>query len=62
MDYTDKVICADIHTRFRTKRLIKEAGGKTVLGMDDLMTSSVNGSGYNPDYGILGSNKATEDS
>ena len=62
VDYTDKVICADIHTRFRTKRLIKEAGGKTVLGMDDLMTSSVNGSGYNPDYGILGSNKATEDS
>ena len=60
VDYTDKVICADIHTRFRTKRLIKEAGGKTVLGMDDLMTSSVNGSGYNPDYGILGSNKATE--
>ena len=62
VDYTDKVICADIHTRFRTKRLIKEAGGKTVLGMDDRMTSSVNGSGYNPDYGILGSNKATEDS
>ena len=62
VDYTDKVICADIHTRFRTKRLIKEAGGKTVLGMDDLMTSSVNGSEYNPDYGILGSNKATEDS
>lgn len=62
VDYTDKVICADIHTRFRTKRLIKEAGGKTVLGMDDLMTSSVNGSGYNSDYGILGSNKATEDS
>lgn len=62
VDYTDKVICADIHTRFRTKHLIKEAGGKTVLGMDDLMTSSVNGSGYNPDYGILGSNKATEDS
>lgn len=62
VDYTDKVICADIHTRFRTKRLIKEAGGKTVLGMDDLMTFSVNGSGYNPDYGILGSNKATEDS
>lgn len=62
VEYTDKVICADIHTRKRTKKLIKEAGGKIVLGMDDLLTSSVNGSGYNADYGILGSNKATEDS
>ncbi len=60
VDYTDKVICADIHTRARTKRLIKEAGGKVVLGMDDLLTAPVDGSGYNPDYGILGSNKATE--
>ncbi len=62
LDYTDKVICADIHTRARTKRLIKAAGGDVVLGMDDLLTASVDGSGYNPDYGILGSNKATEDS
>jgi len=61
VDYTDKVICADIHTRMRTKRLIKEAGGKVVLGMDELLNAPVNGSGYNPDYGILGSNKATED-
>ncbi len=61
VDYTDRVICADIHTRHRTKRLISQAGGKVVLGMDELLTSSVNGSGYNPDYGILGSNKATED-
>lgn len=60
VDYTDKVICADIHTRARTKRLIQEAGGKVVLGMDELLTAPVNGSGYNPDYGILGSNKATE--
>ena len=61
LDYTDKVICADIHTRARTKRLVKAAGGDVVLGMDDLLTATVNGSGYNPDYGILGSNKATED-
>ena len=59
--YTDKVICADIHTRKRTKRLIQQAGGTVVLGMDELLTESVNGSGYNPEYGILGSNKATED-
>jgi len=59
--YTDKVICADIHTRKRTKRLIQQAGGTVVLGMDDLLTAPVNGSGYNPEYGILGSNKATED-
>ena len=59
--YTDKVICADIHTRKRTKRLIQQAGGSVVLGMDDLLTAPVNGSGYNPEYGILGSNKATED-
>ncbi|MDD6881537.1 MAG: coenzyme F420-0:L-glutamate ligase [Firmicutes bacterium] len=60
VDYTDKVICADIHTRARTKRLIKEAGGKVVIGMDELLNAPVNGSGYNPEYGILGSNKATE--
>ena len=59
--YTDKVLCCDIHTRARTKRLIKEAGATVVLGMDDIMTESVNGSGYNSDYGLLGSNKATED-
>ena len=61
VEYTDKVICADIHTRQRTKRLIKAAGGDVVLGMDDLLNAPVDGSGYNPDYGILGSNKATED-
>ncbi len=59
--YADKVLCCDIHTRARTKRLIKEAGASVVLGMDDILTESVNGSGYNPDYGLLGSNKATED-
>lgn len=61
VDYAENVICADIHTRARTKRLIKDAGAKIVLGMDELLNAPVNGSGYNPDYGILGSNKATED-
>lgn len=60
LDYTDCVLCCDIHTRKRTKRLVKEAGGRIVLGMDDLLNAPVDGSGYNPDYGILGSNKATE--
>ena len=58
----DAVITADIHTRARSKRLLKAAGCKTVLGLDDLMTAHVNGSGYNDSYGLLGSNKATEDS
>lgn len=62
VEYTDKVICCDIHTRNRTKRLIKQKGANIVLGLDELLTESVNGSGYNPDYGILGSNKATEES
>lgn len=62
LKYTDKVLTCDIHTRARSKRLLKEAGAKVVLGLDDLMTKSVDGSGYNEKYGILGSNKATEDS
>lgn len=62
LDYTDCVLCADIHTRKRTKRLLKAAGGRIVLGLDDLLTEPVDGSGYNPEYGILGSNKATENS
>ncbi len=62
VDYADNILCADIHTRKRTQRLIKAAGGKNVLTMADLMNEPVDGSGYNPDYGILGSNKATEDS
>ena len=60
LNYTNKVITCDIHTRARSKRLLR-AKGATVLGMDDIMTSSVDGSGFNPNYGILGSNKATED-
>ena len=58
---TDAVITADIHTRARSKRLLKAAGCKTVLGLDDLMTASVDGSGFNETYGLLGSNKATEE-
>lgn len=60
--YTDSVITCDIHTRARSKRLLKAAGVKTVLGLDDILTSPVDGSGYNANYGLLGSNKATEDS
>ena len=60
LPYTDKVLTCDIHTRKRTKRILKEAGAKVVLGMDDILTAPVNGSGYNEMYGLLGSNKSTE--
>ena len=58
---TKNVLCCDIHTRFRTKRRLMKAGAEKALGLDDLMTESVNGSGYNEKYGLLGSNKSTED-
>ena len=61
LNYTDCIINCDIHTRVRTKRILKENGAKIVCGLDDLMTESVNGSGYNTKYGLLGSNKSTED-
>lgn len=61
LNYTDKVLTCDIHTRFRTKRILKEKGAKVVLGLDDILTSSINGSGFNSKYGLLGSNKASED-
>ena len=61
LKYTDCVINCDIHTRVRTKRILKENGAKIVCGMDDIMTASVNGSGYNEKYGLLGSNKSTEE-
>ena len=61
LDYTDKVLNCDIHTRNRTKRILKEKGAKIVLGLDDIMTKPVNGSGYNAKYGLLGSNKSTEE-
>ena len=61
LDYTDTVITCDIHTRERSKRLLRAAGAKVVLGLDDLMTAPVDGSGCNPTYGLLGSNKATDE-
>ena len=61
LNYTKYVLACDIHTRRRTKRILKEAGAKVVLGLDEIMTAPVNGSGFNKDYGLLGSNKATED-
>ena len=61
LDYTDKVLCCDIHTRARTKRILKLAGADVVLGLDDILNAPVNGSGYNENYGLLGSNKATEE-
>ncbi len=61
LDYTKKVLNCDIHTRERTRRILKNAGAEVVYGLDQILTSSVNGSGYNEDYGLLGSNKATEE-
>ncbi len=60
LNYTKSVLCCDIHSRQRSKRLLKAAGAEKVYGLDDIMNSSVNGSGFNADYGLLGSNKATE--
>ncbi len=61
LDYADCILTCDIHTRKRTKRILKEAGAKVVCGLDDIMNAPVNGSGYNEKYGLLGSNKSTED-
>ena len=61
LDYTDCVLTCDIHTRARTKRILKAAGAKVVCGLDDIMNAPINGSGYNEKYGLLGSNKSTED-
>ncbi len=60
LNYTKHVLCCDIHSRARSKRLLKAAGAEVVLGLDDILTAPVNGSGYNADYGLLGSNKSTE--
>jgi len=62
LKHTEHVLCCDIHTRERTKRLLTKAGAKSVFTLDDVMNKPVNGSGYNDVYGLLGSNKATEDS
>lgn len=61
LDYTDCVLTCDIHTRARTKRILKAAGAKAVYGLDEILTEPVNNSGYNTKYGLLGSNKSTED-
>ena len=61
LPYTKNVLCCDIHTRARTKRILKAAGAEIVLGLDEILNAPVNGSGFNADYGLLGSNKATED-
>lgn len=62
LNHTKNVLCCDIHTRKRTKRILKALGAEKVYGLDDIMTESINGSGYNSQYGLLGSNKATENS
>ncbi|MCL2106473.1 MAG: coenzyme F420-0:L-glutamate ligase [Oscillospiraceae bacterium] len=61
LEFSPHVLCCDIHTRFRSKRLLREAGAETVYGLDEVLSAPVNGSGYNEKYGLLGSNKATED-
>ena len=62
LKYTKNVICADIHSRFRTKKILKNAGGEKVVTLDEILNKSVDGSGYNEQYGVLGSNLATENS
>jgi len=62
LDYTKSVLACDIHSRKRTRRILKESGAHKVYGLDDILTKPVDGSGYNETYGLLGSNMATEDS
>ena len=62
LKYTGTVLTCDIHSRVRNKRILKAAGAKCVVGLDDILNESVDGSGYNSSYGLLGSNKSTEDS
>ena len=61
LPYTKNVLCCDIHTRARTKRILRAAGAEKVFGLDEILSESVNGSGFNEHYGLLGSNKATEE-
>lgn len=61
LDYTDCVLCCDIHSRKRTKRILNKHNARIVYGLDDILTSSVDGSGFNELYGLLGSNKSTEE-
>ncbi|WP_339809639.1 coenzyme F420-0:L-glutamate ligase [Paenibacillus sp. FSL R7-0189] len=62
LNYTKNVLTCDIHTRFRTKRILTNNGAEKVFGLDDILTQSIDGSGFNEAYGLLGSNKATEES
>lgn len=61
LDYTKDVLTCDIHTRVRTKKMLEESGAETIYGLYEVMNKSINGSGFNPDYGLLGSNKSTEE-
>ena len=61
LNYTNDVLSCDIHTRYRTKKMLEEAGASTVYGLYEIMNEPVNGSGFNPNYGLLGSNKSTEE-
>lgn len=62
LDYTKSVLCCDIHSRFRTKRILKANGGEKIYSLDNILSESIDSSGFNESYGLLGSNKATEDS
>ena len=62
LDYTKNVLTCDIHSRFRTKKILKASGGEKVYSLDNILTESINGSGFNEEYGLLGSNKSTENS
>ncbi|GAA0335254.1 coenzyme F420-0:L-glutamate ligase [Oceanobacillus oncorhynchi subsp. oncorhynchi] len=62
LEYTKSVLCCDIHSRERTKRILKENGGEKIYSLDNILSESIDGSGFNEAYGLLGSNKATEDS
>ena len=61
LDYTKNVLTCDIHSRFRTKRILKANGGEKIYSLDDILKESINGNGYNEEYGLLGSNKSTEE-
>ena len=59
--YTKNILVSDIHTRFRTKEILKEAGAEIIYSLDEILSESINGSGYNKDYGLLGSNYSTDE-
>jgi len=61
LDYTKDVLTCDIHTRYRTKKMLKENGAETIYGLYEIMNEPINCSGFNPNYGLLGSNKSTEE-